>query len=241
MPKHPPVQRRSADLFNKNPSTNDGVTAFETNVPTRVATDAELYELEKHLKEINVLPSENTGPVPYSPYRPLEPTPKSKPNTSAKRWYEKHKSELKTFRLPKEIHDYIKKVGDELNVIHGEVLHAFLLFALEDYKKGVIDLPAGEYKRLTLFPKNGWGRATLSTMRGGIAAPSQKQTKVKAKKVREITSSSRYLGIPDSLVDELKEIANKSGFPYWDITAFFLSYAIGEYEKNVFTLLPQAK
>ena len=119
------------------------------------------------------------------------------------------------------------------------------MFALEDFHNGKDVLPEGEPKSFTLFTKNGWGKKALSINRGGSTPPTRiapaTKKKVKDNKVRTMTKTNRYFGVPDDVIAELKQISDKSGFPYWSVTDMFIRYSIAMYEAGEFRLNPQPR
>ena len=245
MPKTPPIQRNSSQFFKK---VEEGGSLIQNpdGLPARVANDEKMKAIEQEWKENHILPPDSSRPIEYDLYLPARhEEPEKKKKINANNLYQKHKDEYPVFRLPSETHEYIRKVSSDIQVIQGEVLAAFLMFALEDYHSGKKVLPEGEPKSYTLFSKNGWGIKTLSINRSGSQNPQARvlpgRKKSKVNGVKKTTKTVRYYGVPNNVIEEVKEIAEKTGYPFWAVSDLFIRYSITLYEAEEFNLDPRPR
>jgi len=59
--------------------------------------------------------------------------------------------------------------------------------------------------------------------------------------VKKTTKTVRYYGVPNNVIEEVKEIAEKTGYPFWAVSDLFIRYSITLYEAEEFNLDPRPR
>ena len=227
------------------PAENSAEPTLVNGLPARpLGSEAQRQEILDGLVRSHIIPPPALPPGPgenefRSIFRPLASVKKPR----RRKWNEQHGHERGTYYLTTDIYLFIKQLGADLRVIHGEVARAFLTHALQAHKTGSFSFPDWEDERYTLFPHDAEPAqgGQKKSARGIPQKDTHPQRQAKSRAGEAKKKSVSYVGIPADILGEIDALSAALNASKSDIMIYLLRYAIQQYQSGQFTLTPHPR
>lgn len=162
-------------------------------------------------------------------------------------WEKEHRA--KTFRgVPEEISDKVVAIADQLGVTADETARAFLEYGLYCMERETLTVqPKIKGTRMTLYPlDSGWTQKHGWVENGWSPEPktlTQVETRRKRKQQKEppLWAYRVAYRLPDELVRQIKDKADRHNVPVGELVALLLKHSANRYEQGVLRLTPYPK
>jgi len=160
-------------------------------------------------------------------------------------WEQKHVSSVATYRgIPGEIHEAVVGLAEELQVITGEIVRAFLEYGIMCFQRGDFELrPNFNGTRLTLFGDSSWQEVT-----GWSEAQWSQSRRVIPKRRRKDASQPRawksvvsYRGVPENVQENVRELSRWKDIPVGEVVTALLGHSMNAYAEGRLVLHPQPR
>lgn len=161
-------------------------------------------------------------------------------------WEKAHRA--RTFRsVPEEVSARVVAIADQLGVTADEVARAFLEYGLYCMERETLTVqPKIKGTRMTLYPlDSGWTKQHGWLEEGWNPIPkvvnlSKSKRKHKGEEPRLWASRVAYR-LPDELVKQLKEKADRHNVPVGELVGLLLKHGENRYEQGILRLTPYPK